>query len=312
MPAASFTVFGGTGFLGRRVVSRLLARGFAVRSVSRHPERARDSPMLAQVYADIHDEESVAVVLRDAQGAVNAVSLYTEHGYETFHAVHVLGAARVARVAARLGVGRFVHISGIGADANSRSLYIAKRGEGEAAVKSALPGAVIMRSAVLFGSDDAFLNTIVRLVRMLPVYPLFGRGDTRLQPACVEDVGEAVARVLERGDARGDDVYEMGGPHVCTYRELVQMIAARLGKRRVLLPVPFSVWHALARAAEQLPGAPLTRNQVELMEIDTMAAGGLPGFAALDMSPQDIGPTIDAIVARSAAHRAERRGSYRG
>ncbi len=154
MPVASYTVLGGTGFLGRRVVSRLLAHGFAVRSVSRHPERARDSPMLAQVYGNIHDDESLAVVLRGAQGAVNAISLYAEHGSETFHAAHVVGAARVARLARRVGVTHLVHMSGIGADPNSPSLYIAKRGEGEDAVKAILPEAVILRSAVLFGHDD--------------------------------------------------------------------------------------------------------------------------------------------------------------
>jgi len=304
MPAASFTVFGGTGFLGRRVVSRLLARGFAVRSVSRHPERARDSPMLAQVYANIHDEESLAVVLRGAQGAVNAVSLYAERGQETFHSVHVVGAARAARLAGRVGVAHFVHMSGIGADSTSRSLYISKRGEGEEAVKSALPHAVIMRPAVIFGRDDAFLNTIVGLMRTLPIFPMFGRGDTRLHPAHVEDVGEAVARVLERGDAHGDDVYELGGPRVITYRELLQMIADRLGKRPLLLPLPFSVWHGLARVGELLPRPPLARNQVELMQIDTVASPDVPGFESLDMSPQDMGPTLDAIVAASPPHRA--------
>ncbi len=304
MPVASFTVFGGTGFLGRRIVSRLLARGFCVRSVSRHPERARESPQLAQVYANVHDEESLAVVLRGAQGAVNAVSLYAERGHETFHTVHVLGAARVARQAGRAGVAHFVQMSGIGADRSSSSLYIRKRGEGECAVKSVLPDAVIVRSAVMFGPDDAFLNTIVRLLRALPVYPLFGRGDTRLQPAFVEDVGEAVARMLEGRDVRRDGVYEMGGPRACTYRELLQTIAERLGKRPVLLPLPFSVWRALARAAELLPKPPLARNQVELMQIDTVAAPGLPGFESLDISPQDIGRTLDQIVAGSAAHRA--------
>jgi NADH dehydrogenase len=304
MPVASFTVFGGTGFLGRRVVSRLLARGFVVRSVSRHPERARDSPMLAQVYADIHDEESLAVVLRDARGAVNAVSLYAERGHETFHAVHVLGAERVARLAGRAGVEHFVHVSGIGADPKSRSLYIRKRGEGEAAVKSILPHAVIMRSAVMFGPDDVFLNTIVGLMRALPIYPLFGRGQTRLQPTFVEDVGEAVARVLERGDAHPDDVYEMGGPRAYTYRELLQTIAQRLDKRPLLLPLPFSIWHALARVAELLPRPPLVRNQVELMQIDTVAGPDMRGFGSLNMIPQDLGPTLDSILVRSAAHRA--------
>ncbi len=142
----------------------------------------------------------------------------------------------------------------------------------------------------------------MRLVRKLPVYPLFGRGDTRLQPAHVEDVGEAVTRLLERGDGRGDDVYELGGPRTYTYRELVQTIAERLNKRPVLLPLHFSIWHALARIAEGLPRPPLARNQVELMQIDTVAAPDRPGFASLGIIPQGIGPTLDKIVIGSAAH----------
>ena len=295
MPVASFTVLGGTGFLGRRVVARLLARGLCVRSVSRHPERAHDAPNLAQVYGNIHDEESLAIVLRGAQGAVNAVSLYAEHGQETFHTVHVIGAARLARQAARAEVKQLVHVSGIGADPASPSLYIRKRGEGERAVRSMLPHAVILRSAVMFAPDDAFLKTIVGLMRVLPIYPMFGRGDTRLQPAHVEDVGEAVARLLGRDEAHSDGLYELGGPRVVTYRELLQTLAARLGKRPLLLPLPFAVWHALARLAEPLPRPPLTRNQVELMQIDTVAAPDTPGFAALGITPQDIGPTLEAI-----------------
>lgn len=300
MAVASVTVFGGTGFLGRRIVARLLARGFCVRSVSRHPERARESPQLAQVYANIHDEHSLAVVLGGAHGAVNAVSLYAEHGRETFHTVHVLGAARVARQAARAGVERFVHMSGIGADPASSSLYIRKRGEGERAVTAMLPGAVIVRPAVMFGPDDAFLNTIVSLLRRLPVYPMFGRGHTRLQPAFVEDVGEAVTRVLERNGAPGGALYELGGPRVYTYRELLQTIADRLGKRPVLVPVPFAAWRGLARVAELLPRAPLARNQVELMQIDTVAAPG-PGFEALHMTPEDFHATLDEILSQPPA-----------
>lgn len=304
MPVTSYTVLGGTGFLGRHIVARLLARGHFVRSVSRHPERARDAPNLAQVYGNIHDEASLAVVLRGAQGAVNAVSLYAEHDRETFHTTHVLGAARVARQAARADVGQFVHMSGIGADPASPSLYIRKRGEGERAVKSMRPDAVIVRAAVLFGPGDAFLNTIIGLLRSSPIYPMFGRGETRLHPVHVEDVAEAVARLLEREDGRGGDPYELGGPRVVTYRKLLQTIAARLGKRPILLPMPFAAWHALARVAELLPKPPIARNQVELMQIDTVASAEKPGFAALGITPQDMGPTLETIVGGPVARRA--------
>jgi NADH dehydrogenase len=184
------TVFGGTGFLGRRVVRHLRDREFTVRIVSRHPDRGHrqfglDDPLLQFVEASIHDERSVAHALAGAYGVVNAVSLYVEHGRETFHAVHVEAAQRVAAQALRAGVERLAHVSGIGADAASRSRYIQKRGEGELAVRAAFADALIVRPAVMFGPDDAFLTTILKLLHWLPIYPMFGRGLMRLQPAYV-------------------------------------------------------------------------------------------------------------------------------
>jgi uncharacterized protein YbjT (DUF2867 family) len=196
------TVFGGTGFLGRRIVRDLRSRGFPVRIASRHPDRGhrlfgRDDPQLQSVGANIHDKRSVADALAGAYGVVNAVSLYVERGQETFHSVHVEAAQRAAAQAHRAGVQRLVHVSGIGADAYSPSRYILKRGEGELAVRGVFPDAVFVRPAVMFGPDDAFLTIILKLLRRLPIYPMFGRGRTRLQPAYVEDVAEAVARVGE-------------------------------------------------------------------------------------------------------------------
>ena len=159
-----------------------------------------DDPQLQSIEANIHDERSVADALAGAYGVVNAVSLYVEHGQETFHSVHVEVAQRVAAQARRAGVERLVHVSGIGADAASPSLYIRKRGEGELAVRAAFADAIFIRPAVMFGPDDAFLTTILKLLRQLPIYPMFGRGQTRLQPAYVEDVAEAIARVLQRAE----------------------------------------------------------------------------------------------------------------
>ena len=195
------TVFGGAGFLGRRIVRHLRDREFPVRIASRHPDRGhsqlgRDDPQLRSVYADIHDERSVADALAGAFAVVNTVSLYVEHGQETFHSVHVESAQRVAAQAHRAGVKRLVHISGIGADPASQSRYIRTRGEGELVVGAAFADARVIRPAVMFGPDDAFLTTILKLLRRLPIYPMFGRGLTRLQPAYVEDVAEAIVRIM--------------------------------------------------------------------------------------------------------------------
>jgi uncharacterized protein YbjT (DUF2867 family) len=294
------TVFGGTGFLGRRVVRHLRSHQFSVRIASRHPDRGRelfprDDPHLRPVAVDIHDERAVADALAGAYGAVNAVSLYVEHGRETFHSVHVEAARRVAAQAARAGVERLAHVSGIGADPGSHSRYISKRGEGEAAVWAAFVRAALIRPAVMFGADDAFLTTILDLIRRLPLYPLFGRGRTRLQLAHVEDVAEAVARALQWSDEH-TATFECAGPRVYSYKELVETIARAAGLERTLLPMPFAAWHALARLAELLPSPPLTRNQVELMEIDTVASPGAPGFVELGISPRSIEDVLPEIL----------------
>jgi uncharacterized protein YbjT (DUF2867 family) len=161
---------------------------------------------------------------------VNAVSLYVEHGRETFHSVHVESAQRVAAQAHRAGVERLVHVSGIGSDAASPSLYIRKRGDGELAVRAAFADVTIVRPAVMFGPDDAFLTTILKLLRRLPIYPMFGRGLTRLQPAYVDDVAEATAMVFQ-GTERHAITYECGGPRVYSYKEFLRAVAHEAGLR---------------------------------------------------------------------------------
>jgi uncharacterized protein YbjT (DUF2867 family) len=253
------------------------------------------------VRVDVHDEASVATALAGASGAVNAVSLYVERGHETFRAIHVEAAARVARVARRSGVKRLVHVSGIGATPGSASRYIAARGEGEAAVQQAFPDATIIRPAVMFGPDDAFLTTLVKLVRTLPFYPLFGRGETRLQPVYVEDVAEAITRLLQDGTGACRSCYEFGGPHIYTYAELIRSIADRIGARARLVPIPFVLWEAMARMAELVPGTPLTRNQVALMRRDNVASDDLPGLAQLGIPAVAVEDVAAIIVNRGKA-----------
>jgi len=289
-------VFGGTGFLGHRVVRRLRARGLAVRVAARHPERAaellvRGDPELMPVAADIHDERSIEAAVSGADAVVNAVSLYVEHGGETFQSVHVRAAGRLAQIARQAGVERLIHVSGIGADARSASSYIRSRGQGERAVRDAFPDATLVRPAVMFGPDDAFLNTILDLFRRLPVYPMFGRGTTKLQPVHVEDVAEAIVRGLERQDSRGV-TFELGGARVYSYQELLAAIAHTAGLQITLIPVPFAAWHALAALAQALPRPPLTRSQVELMELDTVVANNASGLSELGIDPRELEPTV--------------------
>jgi uncharacterized protein YbjT (DUF2867 family) len=294
------TVFGGTGFLGRRIVRYLRSRGFLVRIASRHPDRGHrlfgpDDPQLQFLEANIQDERSVADALAGAYGVVNAASLYVEHGLETFHSVHVESAQRVAAQAHRAGVERLVHVSGIGADAASESQYIRKRGEGELAVRAAFVDAILVRPAVMFGPDDAFLTTVLKLLRQLPVYPMFGRGLTRLQPAYVEDVAEAVGRTMQRAETLSM-IFEFGGPRVYSYEEFLRAVAHQAGLAPRLIPVPFAVWQALAWASEVLPGPLLTRNQVELMQVDTVSSPEMPGFIELGILPHSVEAILQTML----------------
>jgi NADH dehydrogenase len=293
------TVFGGTGFLGRHVVRRLRTHGFAVRVASRHPRRA-DATFAGEGgiearHVDVHDRPSVAEALKGAWGAVNAVSLYVERGAETFDAVHVTATRAMAELARQAGVERLVLVSGIGTSTASPSLYVRKRGEGEQAVRTAFPGAAIVRPAVMFGPDGGFITTVLDLMGKLPAYPMFGRGQTRLQPVAVGDVAEAIAQILLR-EATQPDLYEFGGPQVFTYEEFLRTVAREAGIRPLLVPFPFGAWHLLARAAEMLPRPPVTKNQVELMEVDTVVSPQMPGLSDLGIAPQSVADAVRDLI----------------
>jgi uncharacterized protein YbjT (DUF2867 family) len=294
------TVFGGTGFLGRSIVRNLRVHDFSVRVASRHPERGHallgpDNPQLRSIKVDVRDERSVADALADTYGAVNAVSLYLERGQETFHSVHVESAQRVAAQAQRGGVKRLIHVSGIGAHPRSQSLYIRKRGEGELAVREAFGDAVLIRPAVMFGPNDAFLTTILKLLNQFPFFPMFGDGQMRLQPVYVEDIGEAMVKIMQ-WEQTGPTMFEFGGPRVYSYQELLRTVASAAGVKPVLFPVPFAAWTALAWISEMLPSPPIARNQVELMQIDSVSKPELPGLGALGIRPHSLEEILQEIL----------------
>jgi uncharacterized protein YbjT (DUF2867 family) len=294
------TVFGGTGFLGRRIVRHLRDHQLPVRIASRHSDRGHkqfgtDDPQLQFLEANIQDERSVADAVAGAYGVVNAVSLYVEHGRETFHSVHVEAAQRIAAQARRAGVGRLVHFSGVGADGASPSRYVRKRGEGELVVRDAFNNALIVRPTVMFGPDDAFLTIILKLLRRLPIYPMFGRGRTRLQPVYVEDVAEAVARVMRRAGTHST-TFEFGGPRIYSYEEFLRSVAHQAGLTPLLVPIPLAVWHALAGASEMFPSPLLTRNQVDLMQIDTLSSPEMPGFVELGILPHSVETILQEML----------------
>jgi NADH dehydrogenase len=270
----------------------------------RHPEGARSAlpaADLAQVTffrADVREQTSVAAAMAGADAVVNAVSAYVEKSGVSFEAVHVQGAETVAREAVRLGVARLVLISGLGADPQSRSPYIRSRGRGELAVQQAFPDATIVRPSAMFGPGDALFGTLANLARLLPVLPLIGGGRTRLQPVYVEDVAEAVARILaDRGTV--GRTYELAGPEVYTLRDLVRFTLRVIGKRRLLMPLPFAVAEIQARLLELLPSPPLTTGQVDLLKADSVAGEVLPGLRELNIPPKAVEEVVPTYIGRS-------------
>jgi NADH dehydrogenase len=298
MTARRVTVFGGSGFLGRRIVRRLAADGVEVQIAVRRPERAAflagfgRAGQITSVFADVWDAATVAPVLRGADAVVNTVGHYVERGAVSFEAIHGQGARHVAEAATAAGVQRLVHISGIGADPASDSSYVRARAAGERLVREAFPAATILRPSVMFGPGD-FLNRLAGLARALPALPLFGAGEVRLQPVYVDDVAEAVAKALATPQAAGR-LYELGGPRVYTYRALVQLVLELTGRRRVLLPVPYVVWLALAALLAPLPQRPISRDQVKLMQKDNVVSPEALSFADLGIAPtplETVAPT---------------------
>lgn len=294
------TVFGGTGFLGQRIAAALAARGLRVRIAARHPESTAGTGASDAVRADLRDDASIRAALDGATAAVNAVSLYAESRDLTFQTIHVEGARRLAEAAAAAGLGRLVHISGIGADARSSSAYVRSRGEGEEVVRAGFSGATIFRPSAMFGPGDALLTTLINLVRRLPIVPLFGHGSTRLQPVHVENVAAAVAAVLAAADQPAP-IHELGGPQIFSYRSLLELVMQHVGRRRALTPVPFPVWESLAALSRVLPSPPLTEGQVALMKQDNVADPGLPGLSALAIRPVAVETELRRRMERNEA-----------
>jgi NADH dehydrogenase len=301
------TVFGGSGFLGRRIVERLAADGAEVRVAVRHPERAvyltrfGRAGQITCVRADVWDEATVAPALAGADAAVNTVGHYVERGHASFEAIHGHGARHVAQAAAAAGAQRLVHISGIGADPASDSPYVRARATGERLVREAFPPATILRPSVMFGPGD-FLDRLAGLARVMPAIPLFGAGAVRLQPVYVSDVAAAVARALATPQAAGK-LYELGGPRVYPYRALVQLVLDQTGRRRLLLPLPYLAWNALAALLTPLPRRPISRDQVKLMQKDNVVSPGTLTFADLGITPTALEAIAPGYLRRATRRR---------
>jgi uncharacterized protein YbjT (DUF2867 family) len=270
------TVFGGSGFLGRHVVRALASRGYRIRVAVRRPElcgHLRPMGKVGQIHAvqaNLRYPQSVAAALRDADAAVNLVGILFERGAQRFDAIQAAGAEAVA-IAAKSVSAALVHVSAIGADSDSPSRYARSKAEGERRVLAAAPAAVIMRPSIVFGPEDDFFNRFAAIARIAPALPLPGGGHTQFQPVYVGDVAEAVALAVD-GAAKPGATYELGGPDVRSFRQLMQYILATIERRRLLLPVPFALMKLQAVFAQFLPKPPITPDQVELLKRDNVVS----------------------------------------
>ncbi len=296
------TVFGGTGFIGRHVVKRLVADGHTVRVAVRDTEPVLELKPLGVIgqvvglHAPLTDEAAVARAVEGAGCVVNLVGILAENRPSDFDRVHHEGAAAVARACASAGVGALVQVSAIGADAASPSLYARSKAAGEAAVQAAFPQATILRPSVVFGPEDAFFNRFATLAQLLPVMPVFS-GGTKFQPVYVGDVADAVMAALSRPDAAGK-VFELGGPKVWTMRELLAWILAQTRRNRALVNVPAGIARLQARVMECVPGKPLTRDQLLLLARDNVVAPGAAGLEALGIAPLAVEQVVPDYLAR--------------
>jgi uncharacterized protein YbjT (DUF2867 family) len=294
------TVFGGSGFLGRHAVRALANRGYRIRVAVRRPELAgflRPMGRVGQintVQANLRYPQSIAGALRDADLAVNLVGILFERGGQRFDAVQSVGAEAVALAAKSAGA-RLVHVSAIGADANSPSHYARSKAEGERRVLMAQPAATIMRPSIVFGPEDDFFNRFAALARIAPALPLVGGGHTRFQPVFAGDVAQAIAKAVD-GETKPGTIYELGGPDVRTFRDLMEFVLATTGRRRLLVPVPFEVMKFQAAFAQFLPKPPITPDQVELLKSDNVVSAEAREegrtLEALGIIPE----TISAVV----------------
>jgi len=307
------TVFGGSGFVGTQAVRDLAKAGWRIRVAVRNPNLAYKMRLLGDVgqidvvQANIRDRASIERALDGATASLNLVGVLRETGRQGFQAVHVMGARNVAQAARTMGVSRVVHVSAIGADPDAPSKYGRTKAEGEAAVREIFPDAAVVRTSIVFGNGDSFFNRFAGMAQFAPALPLIGGGHTRFQPVFVGDVGRALARIV--GDeASAGQTFELAGPGVFTFRELMEKMLAETEQRRLLLPVPWPAARMLGRLGDLGAGLippPVTADQVESLKVDNVASGQHPGLAELGVTPT----SLEAILP-SYLYRYRKGGQY--
>jgi uncharacterized protein YbjT (DUF2867 family) len=296
------TVFGGSGFIGRYVVKRLALQGFVVRVAVRDPEAAlflKPMGMVGQVvplYASVMNEGTVHRAVAGAEVVINLVGALSESRAASFQAVHTEGAERIARISAATDVRRLVHISAIGADPNSPARYGSTKGKAEQAVLAAFPAATILRPSIVFGAEDKFFNRFAEIARMAPFMPVIS-GATKMQPVFVGDVADAVMAAIAT-DASMGKTYELGGPRIWTFREILAFILKQTRRDKRLVDIPMGIARLQASVLQHAPGQPLTPDQLLMLSKDNIVAAGALGLADLGITPTSVEQVVPSYLDR--------------
>lgn len=297
------TVIGGTGFVGRYVVKLLAGAGYTIRVISRNPNAAlhlKTAGNVGQIVlmgGNIAEPASLIGKIENSYAVINLAGILFERGKQSFAHVHAHGAEKVAQMAKAAGVQRFVQMSALGVDKAKTSDYARTKLLGEKAVLSAFPEATILRPSVIFGPEDNFYNQFAAMASLSPALPLIGGGITRFQPVYVGDVAAAILAAITRPDTAGQ-VFELGGPNVCSFKDILEYIMTLTGHKRMLLPIPLGMASFMGMCAEALPKPPLTRDQVRLLKSDNIVSSGVKNFATLGIAPTAVEMVVPGYLGR--------------
>jgi uncharacterized protein YbjT (DUF2867 family) len=310
------TVFGGSGFIGRYAVRALASKGYRIRVAVRRPNLANFLLPMGQVgqiqlvRVNVTNPDMVSAAVRDASAVVNLVGVLQESGRQRFTSLHARAAGDIARAAKSAGAQSFVHVSSAGLAANTQSAYARTKLEGERRVRAEFAEAAIVRPSIVFGAEDNFFNRFAALACVppivLPALPLIGGGRTRFQPVYASDVAAAIEACIEDVSTRGKS-YELGGPSIYTFRELIELILREIGRQRWLMSVPFPLAALQAAFLQLLPNAPLTRDQVRLLKHDNVVSAGALTLADLGIEPETLESVLPAYL-----WRFRKEGQYAG
>ena len=306
MDSKLVTIFGGSGFLGRQTVRALARDGWRIRVAVRHPHMsfflkpAGQVGQIAAVKCDVTDPDQVAAAVSGADAVVNLTGILYSGGGQNFEDVHADGAGNIAEASAKAGVTALVHVSAIGADSESHSAYAQSKAQGEARVRAAFADATILRPSIIFGPDDSFFNRFAGLARLSPILPLIGGGKTRFQPVFVGNVAAAIATALSSEAARGK-TYELGGPTIYSFKELMDVICDTTGRKRLLLPIPFGLAMFKAFFLQMAPKPLLTPDQVRLLKVDNVVSPTALTLADLGITPTSVEAEVPAYLWRYRA-----------